>query len=132
MHAEQRYAQDFTHRADNPEQWFSRVWAAELFRRVLDRLGQRYSSTEKAQLFESLRDSLLGGNEALSYSRLATELQIPEATLRSHVHRLRQSFRKELESEIAQTVESSGEVRAELKYLASLLIQPDSHDIRPH
>lgn len=131
-HAEQRYAEDFIHPTENPEQSFAKIGAAELFRRVMNRLAERFPSKEKTQLFESLRDSLLGGAEAHSYSRLAIKLQIPENTLRSHVRRFRQSFRQELEAEIAQTVDTSEEIRAELKYLGSLLTQSSAHDGRPH
>lgn len=119
--AEDRFLGNFLDESSDPDTLFGRVWASDLFRVVLDRLAERYADQGKGKLFEALRESLTGGEATATYAKLATHLDMPESTLRSHVNRMRKSFRTELEAEIALTVESEEDVRKEMRHLATML-----------
>lgn len=104
----------------DPETLYERAWARDLFRTVLNTLATRFAGTDKAALFDLMRDSLTG-EETRTYAQLAANAGMTEVALRSLVSRMRKSFRTELEREIAETVESPDQVKDEMRYLASLL-----------
>lgn len=105
--------------ADNatPDKAFDRNWATALLEEVLKRLEDEYRRDGKLQMFESLKQSLIGAGQSQAYARLAAESGMAEGALRVAVHRLRKRYRALLEAEIANTVSSRDEVRLELAYL---------------
>lgn len=119
--AEARYLENFVDEGSDPDTLFGRLWASDLFRIVIDRLAERYADSGRGELFEVLRDSLNGGSATATYSELSQRLDMPEATLRSHVNRLRKAFRAELEEAITATIAEGGDVKSQMKHLASLL-----------
>lgn len=119
--AEARYLKNFVDEGSDPDTLFGRIWASDLFRTVIDRLAERYADSGRGELFEALRDSLVGGAATATYSELSERLGMPEATLRSHVNRLRKAFRAELEEEITVTIAEGEDVKSEMKHLAALL-----------
>ena len=54
---------------------------------------------------------------------LATSLQMPLATLRTHLHRLRQRYRNIVRAEVARTVAHSDDVEGELRHLIDILVE---------
>ena len=119
--AEARYLENFIDEGSDPDRLFGRIWASDLFRAVIDRLSVRYADSGRSDLFEALRDSLTSGSATATYAELSDRLELPEATLRSHVNRLRKAFRAELEEEITVTIAEGEDVKTEMKHLASLL-----------
>ncbi|MGH7978037.1 MAG: RNA polymerase sigma factor, partial [Limisphaerales bacterium] len=105
--------------ADNatPDKAFDRNWATALLEEVLKRLEDEYRRDGKLQMFESLKQSLIGAGQSQAYARLAAESGMAEGALRVAVHRLRKRYRALLEAEIANTVSSRDDVRLELAYL---------------
>ncbi len=48
---------------------------------------------------------------------------VPRATVKTHVHRLRQRYREIVRREVARTVSSPHEIDEELRYLCNVLAQ---------
>ena len=59
--------------------------------------------------------------EDVSYAKFSKTLGVPEAAVKSLVHRLRERYRTLLRDEVAQTVEKPDEIDDELRYLCSAL-----------
>ncbi len=120
LDAEARYAvepaQDMT-----PDRLFDRRWALAVLDQVLSRLRQEYTNAGKAALFETIKDSLTPDRERLSYAQLAEGLAMTEGAVKVAVHRMRRKYRDLLREEIAQTVESRGQVEDEITYLLNCL-----------
>jgi RNA polymerase sigma factor (sigma-70 family) len=114
--AEQQFS---TEPADNatPDRAFDRNWATALLEEVLKRLEDEYRGDGKLQLFESLKETLVGARASQPYARFAKQLGMAEGAMRVAVHRLRKRYRALLEAEIANTVTSRDEVKLEMAYL---------------
>jgi DNA-directed RNA polymerase specialized sigma24 family protein len=101
---------------------FERTWAETLVTGGLNRLAAFYKAEGKEKLFEELRVFLTGSEAPLpSYAALAVRLGTQESTLRSHVTRLRARYREALRAEVRHTVDTDGEVDAELRELLRVL-----------
>jgi RNA polymerase sigma factor (sigma-70 family) len=107
--------------AGSPEQSFERRWALTLLEQVMKRLRQEYETEGKAALFAALTPFLVGDRIAFPYAELGKNLSLSEGAVKSAVHRLRQRYRKLLREEIAETVESPGEVEEELRHLFTVV-----------
>ncbi len=105
--------------ADNatPDKAFDRNWATALLEEVLKRLEDEYRGEGKLEMFQALKQTLVGARDSQPYAGLAARLDMTESALRVAVHRLRKRYRALLESEIANTVTSRDEVKLEMKYL---------------
>jgi RNA polymerase sigma-70 factor (ECF subfamily) len=57
----------------------------------------------------------------LSYASLAASLGIAEAMVKKQLHNLRQRYRWLLRDEVAQTVESAGDIDDEIRHLCTVL-----------
>lgn len=122
MDAESRYASE---PADSltPERLYDRQWALSLLGGVVRRLRDEYIEAGKGELFRHLQPALSGDKNALPYADLAALTGLSEGSLRVAVHRLRQSYRQLLREEIANTVEHTTDVDAELADLRRVLSQ---------
>jgi hypothetical protein len=101
---------------------FERTWAETLVTGGLNRLAAFYEAEGKERLFEELRVFLTGSEAPLpSYTVLAVRLRTQESTLRSHVTRMRARYREALRAEVRHTVDTDGEVDAELRELLRVL-----------
>jgi DNA-directed RNA polymerase specialized sigma24 family protein len=101
----------------SPDKAFDRKCALFLLDLVLSRLETEYRDAGKASVFATLKPALTGASDAQPYGKLATELGTSEGGVKVAVHRLRRRYRELLENEIAQTVASPEEGRAELQDL---------------
>ena len=100
-----------------PEKVFEQNWALALLDTVFLRLQQEYDHAGKGGLFAELEFCLTGERSAVPYAALGTRLQMPEATVKVTVHRLRQRYRELLRQEVAHTVSRPDEIEAELRDL---------------
>ena len=102
---------------------FERIWAETLIATTLGRLAAAYKAEGKETLFERFQTFLVVGADPLpTYSELATQLAVAESTIRSHVTRLRASYREMLRAEVRRTVDTETEVDEELRGLLRVLI----------
>lgn len=103
--------------------WYDQTWAAAVTRRAWERLHAAFVAEGKAALFAELKGFLSAGESApAGQEETASRLQIPVATLRTHIHRLRQRYRDTLRAEVAQTVSHPGETDEEMRYLHRVLL----------
>ena len=105
----------------DPEKLFERRWATALLDRVLERLEEEFSRTDRRRLFGQLRVLLLAEDGSVTYAQIAASLQMTEGAVKVAVHRLRQRYRELFREEVAHTVEQPAEINDEVKHLFSVL-----------
>jgi RNA polymerase sigma factor (sigma-70 family) len=100
-----------------PETLYERRWALTLLQQTLARLRHEQVNAGKEKLFEALKGTLTGDDDAEPYARIAEPLGMSEQAVKVAVHRLRRRYRELLRAEIAQTVATPEEVDDELRDL---------------
>jgi len=103
------------------ERLFERRWALTLLEQARARLKEEYLESGKSGLYERLKVFEAGDRNGPVYAKVAAELGLTEAGVKSAVFRLRQRFRELVREEVANTVESPAEVDAEIRYLISVI-----------
>jgi DNA-directed RNA polymerase specialized sigma24 family protein len=103
------------------ERLFDSRWAKTLAGRALNSLRDELQAEGKLELFEQLKSFLAGDSVIPSYDEASARTGLPRATVKTHVHRLRQRYREIVRREIARTVSSPHEVDDELHYLYNIL-----------
>jgi DNA-directed RNA polymerase specialized sigma24 family protein len=106
---------------DSPDKAFDRRWAYTLLERVLGKLRQEYVDRGRAAVFEFLEPALAWHGKELDYNVLAEQLQMSSAAVAQAVKRLRTGYRRILEQEIAETVDSPEAANEERAYLIRVL-----------
>ena len=119
--AEKLYADEPTTEMLDEEQQYERRWAAALVTRALQRLAAEFGDGPKARVFSELRPFLSGGVGLPSQEEVATRLDMPVETLRSHLSRLRARYRDMLREEVARTIAIAEDVDEELRHLCRIL-----------
>jgi RNA polymerase sigma-70 factor (ECF subfamily) len=97
--------------------YFDRHWALAVMERGLGTVADSFEEAGKGKQFELLKPWLMGDAEGLSQQEAAAELGMTAGALKVAIHRMRQKFGDAIRREIAETVESEGEVQEELRYL---------------
>ena len=105
------------------ESLFDVRWAKTLTAVALNSLREELRVEGKFKLFEQLKGFLTGGSVLPSYEEASARLAIPRATVKTHVHRLRQRYREIVRREIARTVSAPHEIDDELRYLRNILAE---------
>lgn len=100
------------------------TWASSVVTRAWQRLRAAFAEEDKAEWLDELKPFLAGGTAAPpNQEEVAARLQVPVATLRTWISRLRQRYREALRAEVASTVSDPAEVDEELQYLYRVLMQ---------
>ena len=118
--AEERYRLEPADLLD-PEKIFERRWALTVLDQVLARMKKNLEAEGKRQLFEHLQSLVVGEHGAARQAEVATRLGMSESAVAVTVHRLRQTYRRLLREEIAQTVQRPNEVEDEMRHLLAAL-----------
>ena len=105
----------------SPDRLYEKRWAATLLEGVLAQLQNEYAAADRGREFEKLKDHVWGTVAGSSYAAIATELGIEENSVAVAIHRLRKRFREQLRTTVARTVDSPGEVDAELRHLLTVM-----------
>jgi RNA polymerase sigma factor (sigma-70 family) len=105
------------------ERLFELRWAKSLTAGAFNSLREELQAEGKLQLFEQLKNFLTGGSVLPSYDDASAQTGLPRATVKTHVHRLRQRYREIVRREIARTVSAPHEVDEELRYLCHVLAE---------
>ncbi len=105
---------------------FDRNWALELMGRAFEKTRKEYATGGKAHLFGHLKAFLPVGKEPPTYEHTAETLGITLAALKTEIFRLRNAFRVNVRTEVAQTVSAPHEVDAELAWLQRVLMDRGS------
>jgi RNA polymerase sigma-70 factor (ECF subfamily) len=103
------------------ESLFELRWAKSLTAGALNSLCEELQAEGKTKLFEQLKNFLTGGSVLPSYDDASAQTGLPRATVKTHVHRLRQRYREIVRREIARTVSAPQEIDEELRYLCNVL-----------
>jgi RNA polymerase sigma-70 factor (ECF subfamily) len=104
-----------------PDRLFEKHWALTLLGEVLSRLEREYQAEGKGRLFAAIKETLLGRRESQPYAELAETLGMNEGALKVAVHRLRKRYRELIRAEIANTLDPSEDVEAEMRHLFQVL-----------
>jgi RNA polymerase sigma factor (sigma-70 family) len=107
----------------SPDKLFEKQWALALLAEVLNRLEGEYQSEGKPDLFAALKQTLMGSRESLPYAELAPCLWMNESAVKVAVHRLRKRYRELIRSEIANTLDHTQDVEAEMQHLFRVLAE---------
>jgi RNA polymerase sigma-70 factor (ECF subfamily) len=107
------------------ERLFELRWAKTVTAGALNSLRKELQTEGKLKLklFEQLKSFLAGGSVLPSYDDASARTGLPRATVKTHVHRLRQRYREIVRCEIARTVSAPHEIDGELHYLCNVLAQ---------
>src|SRR6266550_2547622 len=105
------------------ERLFELRWAKTVTAGALNSLRKELQAEGKLKLFEQLKAFLAGGRVLPSYDDSSARTGLPRATVKTHVHRLRQRYREIVRRDIARTVSASHEIDDELHYLCNLLAE---------
>ena len=98
------------------------AWASNIVKRAWQHLENAVEAEGKAEWLEVLRPFVAGGGRTpLSQEEAAARLEVPIATLRTWLSRLRQRYRETLRMEVASTVSDPADVDQELHYLYQIL-----------
>ncbi len=99
------------------------AWATSVVARAWQNLSDALNAEGKSRWLEELKLFLAGGADALpNQEEVAQRMDVPVATLRTWISRLRQRYRDALRAEVARTVTNADEIDEELKYLHRLLV----------
>lgn len=104
-----------------PEMQFERSWAFSMLEQTGKRLGEDYQRAGRGEVFQALLPCLAGRFDRSGYRELGEKLGISEGAVAVAVHRMRQRYGELLREEIAETVETSAEVEAELAHLMNIV-----------
>ena len=118
--AEQRYLLEPAEKS-TPETLFERGWALSLLNDVLRRLEDEYRHDGKSAWMEAMRPALTADRDSINYAEIAGQLGMSETAARVAVHRLRQRYRRLIQTEVANTVASPDEVDGEMRHLFQVL-----------
>src|SRR5262249_31793739 len=118
--AEGRYLAEPAHEL-TAERLFERRWALSLLGGVLDRLEVEFRREGKGALYERLKVTLVGAEEATGYAQVRRGLGMSEAGVKKAAQRLRSRYREMLRERIAETVEARDEVEDEIRDLFAIL-----------
>jgi len=105
----------------SPECAFDLRWAATVVERALQNLREECEGCGRRRAFDLIGRYLAGEEEKISYGDLAQKLGLSLPEVKRLIYQMRQRFRELLRHEVAQTVESTGEIDAEIRYLCSIL-----------
>ncbi|WP_139373319.1 sigma-70 family RNA polymerase sigma factor [Prosthecobacter debontii] len=107
----------------NADAYFDREWALEMVRHARNELAGNFLEQGKAALFNVLQRGLTEIPTEEIYQEWSRDLGMSSGALKVALHRLRNSFRKALESQVRETVDTEEDVRAEMKHLRGALSQ---------
>lgn len=105
------------------ERLFDLRWAESLTVAALNSLRKELEADGRVRLFDQLKNFLTGDSVLPSYDAASAQTGLPRATIKTHVHRLRQRYREIVRAEIARTVSAPHEIDEELRHLCKVLTE---------
>lgn len=106
---------------DSPEKAFDRRWALALLDRALAQVREEFVASGKQLQFDALKGFLSEVAGDGDYPAAARQLGIEPAAVAVAVHRLRLRYRQIVRAEIAQTVTTEEDLKAEMRHLLASL-----------
>ena len=106
--------------AVTPETLFERRWALTVLERALERVREEYVVSEKADLFEELRE-FLSNQKSVPHAAIAAKYGISVGAVGVTIHRLRKRYAEVLREEISHTVSIPEEIEDEIRHLIAVV-----------
>ena len=103
------------------ERTFDVRWAATVVEYALRQLGEECENRGRRRVFDVLSSCLAADRQDVSYVSLSKTLGVTETAVKRLVYQLRQRYRALLRNQVAQTVENTGDVDEEIRYLCAAL-----------
>jgi len=103
-----------------PDQVFEQRWAQTIFADAMNALQSDYERREQSALFQQLKDLPHGKHGERRHSDVAATLGITVQAVKNAALTFRRRYEDCLRREVLRTVETSGEVDQELKYLVQI------------
>lgn len=100
-----------------PEAVFERHWATALLHTVMERLERVYEESDRAAVFNELKEFMARGRGERSYREAGEAIGMSEAAVKIAVHRMRKRYRELLLEEIEGTLQPGESAEEELRYL---------------
>jgi len=101
----------------SPDKLFERRWATTVLEEAWTRLEAEYAAEGKVDTFRELRRFNSAQESGPGYAEAAGNLELPENTVKSLVHRMRRRYRTLLRAQIAHTVVDPAEIDEEIRHL---------------
>ena len=95
---------------------FERRWALTVLERAVERVREEYAVSEKADLFEELKD-FLSNQKSLPHAAIASKYGISVGAVGVTIHRLRKRYAEVLREEISHTVSTPEDIADEVRHL---------------
>lgn len=99
-----------------PETLFERRWALTVLERAVDRVREEYAVSEKADLFEALKE-FLSNRKSVPHADIASRYGISVGAVGVTIHRLRKRYAEVLREEISHTVSTPDDIDDEVRHL---------------
>ncbi|MCI0537499.1 MAG: ECF-type sigma factor [Verrucomicrobiales bacterium] len=104
-----------------PDELYERRWAMTLLDESLERLQHEFARIGKEHEFNSMKEWLAAERGGIPHAQIAAALGTTEGAARVAVHRMRKEFRRLFRQTIAETVQATGDVDAEMRHLIAVL-----------
>jgi RNA polymerase sigma-70 factor (ECF subfamily) len=95
---------------------FERRWALTVLERAVERIREEYAGSERADLFEELKE-FLSNQRALPHAAIAAKYGISVGAVSVTIHRLRKRYAEVLRDEISHTVSTPEDIDDEVRHL---------------
>jgi RNA polymerase sigma factor (sigma-70 family) len=102
------------------ETLFERRWALTVLERAVQRIREEYAASEKADLFEELKE-FLSDRRASPHAAIACKYGISVGAVGVTIHRLRKRYAEVLREEISHTVSAPEDIEDEIRHLIAVL-----------
>ena len=106
--------------AVTPETLFERRWALTVLERALQRVREEYEISEKADLFEELKE-FLSNQKSVPHAAIAAKYGVSVGAVGVTIHRLRKRYAEVLREEISHTVSTPAEIEDEIRHLITVV-----------
>jgi RNA polymerase sigma-70 factor (ECF subfamily) len=101
--------------------WFDRRWAWSVLRRAMARMQSHFEERGRLPLFDAIKAGLVDQDLLKPYAEIGAALGMTEGHVKLEMHRARKRLADELRAEVASTMDISGDVETELRYLLGVL-----------
>lgn len=101
--------------------WFDRRWAWSVLKRAMARMQSHFEERGRLPLFDAIKAGLVDQDLLKPYAEIGAALGMTEGHVKLEMHRARKRLADELRAEVASTMDISGDVETELRYLLGVL-----------
>ena len=107
----------------SPDKAFDRQWALTVLARAMEVLRLEHAAEGREEFLESVKPWLTGDATHGDQTALVNQTGLNATALRVAVHRTKKRFRQLVKAEVAQTLDDSNEVDAEVRELFAALVR---------